>query len=280
MGRVFSAVQSFTLAAAILILAALLGVAWAWRLRPDLPRPERGRRLAERSGCFACHGPEAVKGSPDLGNPDPVPSFSGGVLMMDTPKGAPQIREWILEGTEGMERKEAAAARADSASRAARGLPPRAPETNRGVLAMPSFRGRFGSGDLDALVSFVLAEASWGVDSAPAAVRLGDETARKAGCYGCHGPLGLFARRNPRSVKGYIPSWRGRDALELVRNHEEFRAWIHEGRPERLARNAIARWFLRRENVRMPAFHDRLTDSQVAGLDSLFFWLRSGRPDY
>jgi cytochrome c553 len=42
----------------VLVTAALVGCITAFfAFRPRVPAAERGRRLAERTGCFACHGP-------------------------------------------------------------------------------------------------------------------------------------------------------------------------------------------------------------------------------
>jgi cytochrome c553 len=246
-------------------------------LHPVLPSAEKGRRLAERSGCFACHGAEATRGAANLGGEDPVPGFTGGVLMMDTPHGAPQVRDWIVLGTEGIEAREAEEARRDSLLRAARGLPPAAPgPEHHPALAMPAFGSRFKPGQVQQLVDFALAQGMWGVEQATPAVRSGIEVARKAGCFSCHGPLGLFARPNPGSLKGYIPAWRGRDADELVQSHEEFRQWVRHGWPDRFRRNTFANWFLAAEAVRMPAFEDRFSEAEVSQLDSLFQWVRAG----
>jgi mono/diheme cytochrome c family protein len=267
-GRIILALGAAMMALALLRMAVL---------HPVLPSAEKGRRLAERSGCFACHGAEANKGAANLGGEDPVPGFSGGVLMMDTPRGAPQVRDWIVMGSEGIEAREAQEAQRDSAQRAARGLAPapREPE-HHPALVMPAYGSRFKPRELRQLIDFALAQGMWGVEQAPPPVRSGIELAHKAGCFSCHGPLGLFARPNPGSLKGYIPAWRGSDADELVQSHEEFRQWVRKGWPDRFRRNTFANWFLEAEAVRMPAFGDRFTEVEVGQLDSLFQWVRSG----
>jgi mono/diheme cytochrome c family protein len=272
-GRRASGRIILALGAALMALALVRVV----MLRPALTSAEKGRRLAERSGCFSCHGPEAVKGSPNLGGDGPVPGFLPGVLALDTPRGAPQVRDWIALGSAGIEEREAQEALADSLSRVARGLPPAVKEPEEHpILRMPAYGSRFKSEELGQLVDFVMAQALWGADRAPLAVRSGLEVAGKAGCFGCHGPLGLYSRPNPRSLKGYIPAWRGRDARELVRDGAEFRQWVREGRPERFARNPLAGWLLASQAVEMPAYRDRLSEAEVAQLDSLFEWVREG----
>lgn len=261
---------------------ALLGVvglaSLALLLKPALPAAERGRRLAELNGCFACHGAEAGKGAPNLGEKDPVPGFAGGVLMMDTPKGQSQVRDWIVEGTAGMDARKA---REDSLTRARQGLPPETTkEEDNPALEMPSFKGRFSPSQLGDLAAFALAQSQWGIDQASPAVKAGAEVAQKSGCFHCHGPLGLFARPNPGSLKGIVPGWQGKDTEDLVLSHEEFRQWVKEGRPDRFAKNKLAMFFLTHEPVRMPAFKDHLPDSLIDELDSLYYWVRSGKPDW
>ena len=81
------------------IVAALITALLLWRaLRSDLPAAERGRRLAERTGCFTCHGPEGTRGAANAGRLDrTVPTFEGDVMMYA--RSATEIREWIAEGS-------------------------------------------------------------------------------------------------------------------------------------------------------------------------------------
>src|SRR5678809_1403865 len=65
--------------------------------RPHLPAAERGRRVAERTGCFGCHGPGGLHGASNPGRTDrTVPDFADDVMMYaKTPE---EIHEWIHEG--------------------------------------------------------------------------------------------------------------------------------------------------------------------------------------
>jgi len=64
----FALVRMRSLAGVLLVLAlALPGCAVPG---PGLPAAERGRRLAERTGCFACHGPEGLRGAGNPGRPE------------------------------------------------------------------------------------------------------------------------------------------------------------------------------------------------------------------
>jgi len=77
--------------------------------------------------------------------------------------------------------------------------------------------------------------------------------AEELGCHGCHGPRGTGGVRNPRAgfgqSTGEIPAWDGGNAMMYVKNEDEIREWILDGRPWRLvlrdslearARHAVA----------------------------------------
>src|SRR2546422_838541 len=56
---------------------------------------ESGWRLAERTGCFGCHGPEGKEGTATPGRSEKtVPSFRS--LMMYA-KNETEVREWIRD---------------------------------------------------------------------------------------------------------------------------------------------------------------------------------------
>jgi hypothetical protein len=57
-----------------------------------------------------------------------------------------------------------------------------------------------------------------------------------------------------------------------VRNDEELRGWIRDGGIPRLESNPVARWFLRRQAIRMPLFRTRLAPRD---LDALVAYIRS-----
>ena len=240
---------------AALLLAA--GFALAFARRPNLPAAERGRRIAERTGCFGCHGPGGLRGA---NNPDrmdkTVPNFADDVMMYaKTPE---DIREWIHDG---VTRKKAASVtwRMDR---------------DRGALRMPAFKGRMSERDMEDLVAYVMASAGMPEpdDSLAAA---GRRRAAELGCVGCHGPGGRLARPNPGSWKGYIPSWDGRDFSEVVRDSAEFRQWVERGVSRRFDSNPLASFFLKRAPVRMPAFEKHLETTDVPALWAYVTWLRS-----
>jgi len=98
------------------------------------------------------------------------------------------------------------------------------------------------------------------------AARKGHAVAERLGCFRCHGPGGRGAGSNPGSLKGYIPPWDGRDFAELVVDKRELREWILGGRPQRLQMNAVARFFLDRQAIRMPAFRGQITEEELLAL--------------
>ena len=82
---------------ALLGLAVVGAIALAIARRPQLPPAERGRRLAERTGCFGCHGPGGAEGAQNPGRLDKsVPNFQDDVMMYAKTPG--EIREWIRDG--------------------------------------------------------------------------------------------------------------------------------------------------------------------------------------
>src|SRR6266850_846570 len=108
-------------------VALLLGLASAipacTLLGPGLPPAERGRRLAERTGCYGCHGPEGLRGTSNPGRTDQtVPTWEGDLMMFGHSPG--DIREWIRDGVTQKR------AQSETWRR----------ERDRGTLKMPAFK--------------------------------------------------------------------------------------------------------------------------------------------
>jgi len=243
-------------------LIALFALAWLalWTttLRPKLTPVERGRRLAEATGCFGCHGPEGMEGTANPGRDEKtVPSFKA--LMMYA-KGKEEVREWIRDGV--------TTARSKSETWRA--------EREAGALRMPAFGTRLKPHQIDDLVSFVMTVAG---ENAPedSLALAGRGRIEALGCTGCHGRDGRYARPNPGSLKGYIPPWDGEDFTELVRDRNEFDEWVRRGNTRRFETNPLAMYFLRRAAVHMPAFERFLAPGDLDALWAYVGWLR-GRP--
>jgi len=241
---------------ALLCLLGLGGVAVTVARWPHLPAAERGRRLAERTGCFTCHGPGGTRGAANPGRTDrSVPTFEGDVMMYA--KSGDEIHEWIRDGV----------SRARAESRTWR------EQRDRGALRMPAFGNRLSEAQQADLVAYVLA-ASGSPEPGDPLARRGLERAESLGCTGCHGAGGRLAPRNPGSFKGYVPSWDGRDFAELVRDSAEFREWVGRGVSRRFAGNRPASYFLDRAVLRMPSYERHLEPGDVEALWAYIAWLR------
>jgi len=243
----------FLLTTAAALVAAFFFAAST--LRPQVTPAERGRRVAEANGCYACHGPEGSKGIPNPGRVDrTVPSF--GALMMYA-EDRDEVRAWIRDG--------ATPARAQSKTWRA--------EREKGAVRMPAYGKRLTSREIEDLVAFVLAVAGEPApeDSLAAA---GLERATALGCFGCHGAGARLARPNPGSFKGYVPPWDGPDFPELVRDRAEFEEWVEDGVSRRFAANPLAMHFLRRAPLRMPAYGKYLRQGDLNSMWAYVTWLR------
>jgi mono/diheme cytochrome c family protein len=241
----------------VLVFFGLVGLALtATVFRPKLTAVERGRRLAERTGCFGCHGPEGMQGTANPGRTEKtVPSFKA--LMMYA-KNETEVREWIHDGVN--------AARAKSETWRA--------NRKAGALRMPDFGDRLTTRQIDDLVAFVLAAS--GEDAPTDSLALaGRGRAEELGCTGCHGSGGRFARTNPRSLKGYIPPWDGADFPELVRDRPEFDEWVKGGNTKRFESNPVAMFFLRRAQLHMPRYERFLKTGDLDALWAYVRWLRT-----
>jgi mono/diheme cytochrome c family protein len=242
----------------LLMLAAAGFALWNAALRPKLNAVERGRRLAESSGCFGCHGPEGTAGTANPGRPEnSVPSFKA--LMMFA-HNEEEVREWIRDGVTATKKK----SETWQANRKA------------GALRMPDFGDRLKPAQIEDLVAFVMAvSGDYGPEDSLALA--GHDRAQELGCFGCHGAGGQFGRYNPKSLKGYIPSWDGADFPDLVKDRSEFAEWVKDGRTKRFEANPMAKFFLRRAFLHMPRYERFLKPGDVDALWAYVQWLRGPR---
>jgi mono/diheme cytochrome c family protein len=243
-------------APALCLALAALALGGCTLVNPGPPAAERGRRLAEREGCFACHGPEGIRGTANPGRKDKsVPTYAGDVMMFADNDA--ELREWIRDGVPKSRRKSQSWQQ----------------ESRRGTLRMPAFGRRLSAHQIDDLVAFI--DASSGrPEPADSAAIAGLARARALGCTGCHGAGGRLARPNPGSLRGFIPPWDGPDFPELVRDRGEFDEWVTKGISRRFDANRLAKFFLRRAPVHMPGFEAHLDSTDTGKLWSYVQWLR------
>jgi mono/diheme cytochrome c family protein len=194
--------------------------------------------------------------------PDPghgledIPPFSGGLITMYA-QNEGEIREWIQDGM----------------PRRVRNDPEQMKLREKAVILMPEWRDIIKGRDLDDLVAYVKAVSDFETPRDEPAEE-GRQVAIKFGCFNCHGPQGRGAMPNVRAFKGYIPSWDGADFPELVKNDQELRDWILDGGTSRLTNNSMARWFLERQPIKMPAYRNHMTPAELDRLVDYFHWLR------
>jgi mono/diheme cytochrome c family protein len=240
------------LAAAGVVEGAVLGwlaVRAHWRKVAEAGAVPRGREIAQRMGCFACHGADGAHPIPNPGSKTgDVPGWAGGTWMMWN-RSEGDVRAWILEGHP----------------------PGREPDAGA-LIRMPPYRGRLDDDETDALVAYVLAASLFGQPSEPA-VADGRDAALRYGCFGCHGPEGRGLVSNPGSLKGYVPGWEGGDFQELVRSDDEFRQWVRNGISDRMKANPVARRILESQAIRMPAFGERVSATDMEALLAYVHWV-------
>ena len=244
--RLRFSIRAVAASLSIVGLSAAAAVVW-WRTA-NVGAVQRGADLAVAQGCLGCHG-----------GPGRSPLLPRPFAELDDLEAA-TLREWILDG---MSRR----VREDPESRKA---------LEAAAIRMPAWRGRLSVAQVDDLVAYVRALAAADVPERVMA-RKGHAVAERLGCFRCHGPGGRGAGSNPGSLKGYIPPWDGADFAELVASDGELREWILSGRPQRLQANALARFFLDRQAIRMPAFRGQLTEEELRALEAYIGWLRDPR---
>lgn len=251
-------------------LAALGVVGLVWIAYPSLrdavlevevTRAARGQALAAALGCFACHGPDGRGGVKNPGSREgEVPAFVEQTQMMYV-RNVDELREYVLDGMPARRRDD----------------PDYRAEIEAAMLRMPAYRGFLTAQQVDDLVAYLRAASGQilpGPDD-PKAFR-GAELAIEYECFACHGPLGAGGVPNPGSFKGYVPSFWGRDFDDLVRDDDELRTWLTDGKIARIAEHPIGGWFFRRQALKMPAYGDRLSPEDIDALVAYVRWIRNG----
>jgi len=243
---------------AAVALGALPALRAYWRVRESNP-VQRGAAIAARSGCLSCHGPHGTRGLPDPNSGEQVPAWDGGVPMMYV-RDAQEVREYILDGV--------------SKRRAV--IPKAEAERLRAAIQMPGYRDVLTAREVDEVIAYFMA-ASQMAPIADAAAARGRELVRHHGCEACHGIGGSGGVPNPGSLKGYVPGWLGPDFLDLVRDDEELKQWIVEGRIDRLLASRLARHFLSGQRLQMPSYRSALSPDDTAAIVDYIHGLRKER---
>ena len=244
----------------LMAVAARLGAPSAMRaywLRQESNPVLRGAAIAARTGCFSCHGPQGTRGLPDPGSGQTVPTWDGGVPMMYV-SGEDEVREYILDG---VTKRRAASASAMAAR-------------EKAVIRMPAYRHMLRPEEVEDVVRYFMAVSQTAPVDDPQAAR-GRDLVRQHRCEACHGVAGSGGVLNPGSLKGYVPGWLGDDYRELVRDDRELRQWILEGGIDRFAQARLARFFLIRQRLQMPAYKGALAPGDADAIGAYIGWLRS-----
>lgn len=233
------------LAAGCMGFSALIGALFLFA-RPESSPALRGRKVAERTGCFACHGPEGAVGLPNPGSAaGRVPSWDAGTMAQYV-KREEEFFEWVLLGET-----------RDSAGKG---------ETvGTSLVPMPAYEGILSEKQTGDLVAYLKAVSGWDPAMGDSAYE-GRKAALRLGCFGCHGPSGMGGVPNPGSLSGFVSGWTGRRYDRLVRDDSELREWILDGRGARAASNRVIRFFLDRQKIKMPAYRSFLRDDELDNL--------------
>lgn len=228
-------------------------------LQVEVTPAQRGQELADRLGCFRCHGPNGTGGVPNPHSKEgEVPAFQGGMLMMYV-ENDKEVREYILDGMPARKKAD----------------PEYVQQMEQQALRMPAFRGYLSEKELTDLVVYLNAASGLVSPQDDLAVK-GMNLAYKNGCFACHNVMGSGGLKNPGSFKGYIPGWWGSDFTDLVRSEEELREWLQEGEIKRLTSHPIARYFVEWQRVKMPKFKKFLTEEEIEALIRFVRWVHKG----
>jgi mono/diheme cytochrome c family protein len=247
------------IAIAALALGIVAYVAYHWWRTKNVSAVQRGYRVAESKGCFTCHGPGglAKRMTPNPGyGLDEVPDWSASLMTMYS-QSEEEIREWILDGV----------------SKRVAADPEQMKLREKMIIEMPEWRGLLSEGELNDLVAYIKAVSDFERPQDEKA-EAGRQAALSLGCFSCHGPQGRGSMPNVRAFKGYIPSWDGADFPELCRDDQEIREWILDGITQRFKSSRLARFFLERQPIKMPAYRGHVTDEQVDRIIDYIHWLR------
>ena len=138
---------------------------------------------------------------------------------------------------------------------------------------MPAYEAELSETEIADLVAFTSAVERVELPGSEVAAK-GREAAWKYGCLVCHGVEGSGGLDNPGSLGGFVPGFLGANFEHMVRDQAEFREWVADGTSSRLEANPLARYFMRRQRVQMPAYGEQNADEAI---DWMWVWIQEMR---
>ena len=215
-----------------------------------------GLEVARVKGCFFCHGPSGEGKVPNPGGTT-IPAWQGSSFMVSM-ENEDELREWILDG----------------APQRIRNTQSYKENLEKTAIHMPAYGKYLTPSELKHLLAYYHA-VSGTIRPEDATAKRGFQVAREKGCFTCHGVGGRIDMKNPHSLTGTIPAWNGPDFADLVHNDQELRAWILDGRIDRLDNHFLAQWFTNKQALRMPSYRGKLTEEEITSLMAYIQWLRN-----
>jgi hypothetical protein len=248
-------VVTLPLCLALLIASPSL-VGLGLRLR-DANQIVDGWHEAAEEGCLNCHLPAGGQSIPNPGSQwMTVPPWSAGIMRIYVTTDS-EIIEYIQNGLPDRKRKDPEALR----------------QYEGQLIQMPAFGSHESEREILALAACAKAFSSQGAPGGSAGE--GHEVAAEHRCFACHGPAGYGGMPNGVSIAGVIAGWAGPGFHDLVRSKDEFGEWIRTGHSKRMDQNPVARFFLERQRIEMPAYEKVLNASEIDRLWDYVQWLRT-----
>lgn len=221
---------------------------------PQTSAAQRGQALAQKFGCFGCHGPDGMGGVPNPGAAEgEIPPLRAAATLPSYVQSEAELLEWVRDGKPQRLVK--------------------SPAPSRPLIEMPAYGAELSANELSDIVAYLEVIGGYERPADPEIVR-GRSLAHGLGCFGCHGEDGRSQLLNPGSFKGIIPPWDSADFEQLVQNDAELRSWILDGTIPRLRDNPAAAFFLQRQPVKMPAYRDSLSEAELDSLVRYIGWVR------
>lgn len=94
----------------------------------------------------------------------------------------------------------------------------------------------------------------------------GFQVAQGAGCFACHGPGGGGGTANPGAQEGTVPPFTEQTQMMYAKTPQALREYILDGAPAKRREDPEYQAEMAKAALRMPAYRDLLTSSQVEDL--------------